>query len=92
MRGGGTHGSFEIGVLKAFTEELDPLDIHYDYLSGISIGAINSSVIALFDYGEEKEAVAFLEEFYLSRLPQDLYTFWPTVIFPPLWKNSIVNN
>ena len=69
MRGGGTHGSFEVGVLKAFTEVLDPLEVHYDYLSGISIGAINSAAIALFDFGQEREAVKFIEDLYLSRLP-----------------------
>jgi len=48
---------------------LDPLEVHYDYLSGISIGAINSAAIALFDFGQEKEAVKFIEDLYLSRLP-----------------------
>lgn len=27
LRGGGTHGSFEVGVLKAFLDELDPSEI-----------------------------------------------------------------
>ena len=92
LRGGGTHGSFEVGVLKAFIEELDPIDIHYDYLSGVSIGAINSATLAMFDYGQEKEAVNFLEELYLSRQPKDFFKFWPSVVFPPLWKSSIVDN
>ena len=61
MRGGGTHGSFEVGVLKAFVEELDPVEVHYDYVSGVSIGAINSAALAIFDFGFEKEAVEFLE-------------------------------
>ena len=69
LRGGGTHGSFEVGVLKAFVEELDPLDMHYDYLSGVSIGAINSAALAMFDFGQEKQAIEFLEELYTSRLP-----------------------
>ena len=43
LRGGGVHGSFEIGVLKAFVEKLDPVDVQYDIVSGVSIGALISS-------------------------------------------------
>ena len=46
----------------------------------------------MFDYGQETEAIRFLEELYLSRLPQDFFEFWPTYIFEPLWKMSIVDN
>ena len=56
-------------MLKAFVEELDPLDLHYDYISGISIGAVNGATFALFDFGQEKEAVDFLHDLYLSKLP-----------------------
>lgn len=48
LRGGGVHGSFEVGVLKAFLDGLDPEDIQYDYVSGVSIGAINASILALY--------------------------------------------
>lgn len=43
LRGGGVHGSFEIGVLKAFVENLDPIDVQYDIVSGVSIGALIAS-------------------------------------------------
>jgi len=63
------HGSFEVGVLKSFIAGLDPNELHYDYISGVSIGAINGASIALFDFGQEKEAVEFLEDLYMSKLP-----------------------
>ena len=63
------HGSFEVGVLKTFVKELDPTEVHYDYISGVSIGAVNGSTLALFDFGKEKEAVQFLEDLYMSKLP-----------------------
>ena len=67
------------------------------YFAGLAflivlIGAINSATLAMFDYGQEKEAVNFLEELYLSRQPKDFFKFWPSIIFPPLWKSSIVDN
>ena len=43
LRGGGVHGFFEIGVLKAFVEKLDPVDVQYDIVSGVSIGALITS-------------------------------------------------
>ncbi len=43
LRGGGVHGSFEVGVLKAFVENLDPIDVQYDIVSGVSIGALIAS-------------------------------------------------
>lgn len=43
LRGGGVHGSFEVGVFKAFVEKLDPIDVQYDIVSGVSIGALIAS-------------------------------------------------
>jgi len=91
MRGGGVHGAFEVGVLQAFVEKLDPLDIHYDYVSGVSIGAINASMFSLFDYGDEKSAVDLLLSLYKDNLPQDFWDFWPTYFIEPFWKQSFVD-
>ena len=68
------------------------MEVHYDYVSGVSIGAVNSAALAVFDFGQEAQAVEFLESLYLSHLPQDFWKFWPSAIFPPLWKNSIADN
>ena len=51
LRGGGVHGAYEVGVLKAFAEFLDPKDIAYDYVSGVSIGGFVSSILALYPPG-----------------------------------------
>ena len=68
MRGGGIHGAFEVGVLKAFTDKLSKIDYHYDYMSGVSVGALNTGILSVFEYGKEKEAVAFLERLYTENL------------------------
>ena len=48
------HGSFEIGALKALVKNLPPLEVHYDYVSGVSVGAINTAFFSIYDFGEEK--------------------------------------
>ena len=91
MRGGGVHGAFEVGVLKAFVEKLDPIDVHYDIISGVSVGALNTSIFMLHDFGEEKAAVDELLELYQNNLPQDYWDFWPTYVIEPFWKQSAVD-
>jgi predicted acylesterase/phospholipase RssA len=51
LRGGGVHGAYEAGVLKGFVESLDPIDINYDYISGVSVGAINGAFYSMFPVG-----------------------------------------
>lgn len=92
LRGGGVHGSFELGVLKAFVENLDPEEIAYDYVSGVSVGAINASILALYPPGEEKEAIKELEEMYFKYQPQDYWSFWPHYVLEPFYKQSFVDN
>lgn len=92
MRGGGVHGTFEAGAIKALAENLDPIDVHWDVISGVSIGAINTGAFTLFDFGEEKEAAEFLIGVYTERLPQDYWSMWPTVLLEPFWKSSMMNN
>ena len=60
-------------MLKAFSDYLDPTELMYDYVSGVSIGAINASIISLYSAGEEKQAIAELENLYLSLNTND---FW----------------
>jgi predicted acylesterase/phospholipase RssA len=42
LQGGGTLGSYQAGVYEALAEA----DLHPDWVAGISIGAINSAIIA----------------------------------------------
>jgi NTE family protein len=51
MRGGGTKGAYEVGALKAMADMLEPIDIAYDVLAGVSIGALNAAMFATFERG-----------------------------------------
>lgn len=64
LQGGGALGSYQAGVYQALAEG----DIHPDWVAGISIGAINSAIIA----GNAPE-----------RRVEKLRDFWETVTEPP---------
>ena len=65
LQGGGALGSYQAGVYQALAEA----DLHPDCVAGISIGAINSALIA----GNPPE-----------RRVERLRAFWETVTKPPL--------
>jgi NTE family protein len=65
LQGGGALGSYQAGVYQALAEA----DIHPDWVSGISIGAVNSALIA----GNAPE-----------KRVEKLREFWETVSKPPL--------
>jgi NTE family protein len=65
LQGGGALGAYQAGVYQALAEA----DLHPDWVAGISIGAINSALIA----GNPPE-----------RRVERLRTFWETVSEPPL--------
>jgi NTE family protein len=63
LQGGGALGSYQAGVYQALAEA----DLHPDWVAGISIGAINSALIA----GNPPE-----------RRVEALRSFWETVTAP----------
>src|SRR5271155_6048356 len=64
LQGGGALGSYQAGVYQALAEA----NLHPDWVAGISIGAINSALIA----GNPPE-----------RRVERLRAFWETVSAPP---------
>ena len=55
-------GAYEVGALKAMSQMLDPIDIAYDVVEGVSIGAFNAAVLAMYPRGEEKAAIQVMIE------------------------------
>ena len=51
MRGGGTKGAYEVGALKTMSELLDPKEIEYDIIEGVSIGGMNAGIFSLYEKG-----------------------------------------
>jgi len=46
LSGGGAKGAYEAGVIKTVTELLSAEESYYDVVSGVSVGAINTALIA----------------------------------------------
>mmetsp|Transcript_1259 Transcript_1259/g.1485 ORF Transcript_1259/g.1485 Transcript_1259/m.1485 type:complete len:262 (+) Transcript_1259:46-831(+) len=93
MRGGGTKGAYEVGVLLEMTELVDPKEIEYDVVEGISVGALNAALIATFPKGEEKEALKQAKQLWLDHPVTDFWENWP-ILGPvdSLWKPSLLDN
>src|SRR5271156_1546277 len=64
LQGGGALGSYQAGVYQALAEA----NLHPDWVAGISIGAVNSALIA----GNPPE-----------KRVQQLRAFWETISTPP---------
>ena len=70
LQGGGALGSYQGGVYQALAEA----DLHPNWIGGISIGAINSAIIA----GNPP-----------ARRVERLRAFWERVTAPPPWMPSL---
>lgn len=69
FQGGGALGAYQVGAFRAIHEK----GYHPNFLAGVSIGAINSSIIAGNPVDQQIEK---------------LMTFWNTIV-PNLWTDSL---
>lgn len=76
LEGGGDMGSYEVGVLKAWVENLPPEEVQYDVITGVSVGSINAVAIALHDIGKEKETVDWMLGLWSELKASDIYRNW----------------
>jgi NTE family protein len=82
LQGGGALGAYQAGVYEALAEA----GIHPDWVAGISIGAINSALIA----GNPPERrVEKLREFW-ERVTIDVFGSWTQDFLTPLMKGDWV--
>jgi NTE family protein len=88
--GGGAKGSYAVGVCKHL---LGNLKKTYDVFSGVSVGAINASFLAMFPTGQEELAANQLYEMWSKLSTKDIYKRWfPFGSFHGLWKSSLYNS
>ena len=82
LQGGGALGAYQAGVYQALHEAgLEP-----DWVVGVSIGAINSSIIA----GNPRERrLERLEEFWSTVTSRDPITAWPDGDAPRKYRNGL---
>jgi NTE family protein len=85
LQGGGALGSYQAGVYQALAES----NLHLDWVAGISIGAINSALIA---GNPPEKRVERLREFWeaVSTSPLGL-PYFPSLVIPDDTTHSLLN-
>mmetsp|Transcript_4535 Transcript_4535/g.3037 ORF Transcript_4535/g.3037 Transcript_4535/m.3037 type:complete len:164 (+) Transcript_4535:44-535(+) len=77
LSGGGALGAWEAGVYYGLTHSSQASDFHYDVISGVSAGSINTSAVCQFDKGEDASAADFLSEQWRTLSDESIYVEWP---------------
>ena len=74
-------------------EMLEPIEIAYDVVAGVSIGAINAAIFSSFKRGHEVEGINKLLELWNTYSVESLWSTWETFGWlAMLWKPSLVDN
>jgi NTE family protein len=82
LQGGGALGAYQAGVYQALHEcGLEP-----DWVAGVSIGAINSAIIA---GNKPEDRLKKLETFWQDITARDPFTTWPEGDAPRMWRNML---
>jgi len=77
MSGGANNGAWEIGVLWGFINYGNAADFDYDVYTGVSVGALNASLLALFDYGDGQEMIQTISDIWRGLVNSDVWVNWP---------------
>ena len=87
LSGGGVRGAYQIGVLRKWMCD-DNID--YDFLCGVSVGALNVFKLATVPYGKPQEAYKVVESIWRSIRQESILCDWvPFGKLTALWKKSI---
>src|SRR5689334_24289404 len=85
LQGGGALGAYQAGVYQALAEA----DLHPDWVAGISIGAVNSALIA---GNPPEKRVARLREFWEAVSTSPLgFPYFESVRIPDETTHSLLN-
>jgi predicted acylesterase/phospholipase RssA len=76
LEGGGDMGSYQVGVLKAFVDNLPASEVKWDVVTGVSVGSINAAAIGLHAIGQEKEAIDWMVNLWGQFGASDIYKNW----------------
>lgn len=88
LSGGGSHGAFEVGVVKRLTE----LGHSWGIIAGVSAGAINALNMAMYSPADQLEGARTLEQFWFSiRDSGTVYENWPLGFIEALTNGSLYN-
>lgn len=88
--GGGSKGAYGVGVMNHL---LGDLQIQYDIICGVSVGAINGSFLAQYHHGQEKLAASDMSKMWSGLNTSKIYKRWmPFGILHALWNKSFYDS
>ena len=78
LEGGGSHGAYEAGVIYALANLTAPGTVNWNYVTGVSAGALNALGVLQFSVGDELALGKFLINLWLSlNGSESVYKEWP---------------
>jgi NTE family protein len=87
--GGGSRGASSIGALKHIILDLG---VQYDAFCGVSVGALNTSFMAMFPKGQEKDALLELLDVWNNITTRKVHKPWLFGAVHALFKQSLYNS
>jgi NTE family protein len=93
LEGGGSHGAYEAGAIKAFADIITPIsEMEYDIITGVSAGALNAFGLSLWPKGQETEMADFLYEVWMNITDSSVFTVNKPLTYSVLFSKSVLNN
>lgn len=90
LSGGGAKGAYQVGVLRKWLGEEKK---EYDILCGVSVGALNTSFLAMYGPGTAALAYKELKELWDGIDTSKIYRKWPLVgEAAALWKPAVYDS
>jgi NTE family protein len=90
LSGGGRKGAYQVGALEFL---LGVQEQKYDYIFGVSVGALNGALLSMYKLGEEKEASQALRKLWDGIDNSSVHKRWfPFGKLHGLWKPSFLNS
>lgn len=90
LSGGGSKGAFQVGKIKQLTER----GHRWDVVTGVSVGALNTSFLAMYNVEDQRVAAEELVELWDAHVTSSscIYKGWAPWILtyiPAIWKGSV---
>jgi predicted patatin/cPLA2 family phospholipase len=98
LAGGGDKGAYQAAVIKTLVDNLPPVEVTWDVVTGVSAGTLNGAAVAAFAPGDEKAMVDFMYTLWEEVETKNVLKWWPggiasgLTIAPSLFNNNPLRN
>ena len=87
---GGSLGAYEAGVVYGLVHSLNPEQVRWDIVSGVSTGAVNTGAMSMFPVGQELEASEYMISAWKSLNETSVFRPWEEgYIYSLFYKPSL---